>query len=241
MSPTDRAFRFGMSVFETVAIRRGAPLFLGEHIALLTETVHDLGGAVPACLPETVREVCRDAEDGVVRIYVTAGEGDFGAPFRGTVYLLREAMPLGVSTDAKVVTSSAIHLPAPGGRKSGNYWANADAVAQARRQGADDALLFDPCGQLVGAATANVFLRIDGIWHTPPVESGARRGVVRQWILETFGALESPLVGEALASADAVLLTNSRIGVRPVGEVDGRPLTTCRTFSEVYRETILGS
>ncbi len=230
-----------MSVFETIAIRREVPLFLDAHLALLKETLRDLGGSVPACLSQAVRDVCKGSEDGVVRVYVTAGEGDFGATFQGAVYLLREAMPLGIASDAKVVTSAAMHLPAPGGRKSGNYWANADAAVQARRHGADDALLFDVCGQLVGAATANVFLRIDGHWQTPPRESGTRRGVVRGWVLERFGALESPLGNEAVAAADAAFLTNSRIGVRPVAVLDGRPLAICRTFSEVYCEDILGS
>lgn len=238
--PSDRGFRYGMSVFETLAIHRGRALFLAEHCALLGESVAALGGRVEPWLPDIVRMLAAALPDGVLRLYVTAGPGGLTDPFRGETYLLHEEMPLASSDPARVAACVAIHMPPPGGRKSGNYWANADAVAWARSQGLDDALLLNPCGHLVGAGTANVFLRIGGEWQTPCRDVGARAGVVRQWVLETFGATEAFLETAALAACDAAFLTNSRIGIRPVAEIDGRPLEVCHTFSERYREVVLG-
>jgi branched-subunit amino acid aminotransferase/4-amino-4-deoxychorismate lyase len=77
---------------------------------------------------------------------------------------------------------------------------------------------------LVGAAMANVFLQIDGKWVTPALETGARDGVVRSWVLSHFGANEEILESRDVARCSAAFLTNSRIGIRSVRELDGRSL-----------------
>jgi branched-subunit amino acid aminotransferase/4-amino-4-deoxychorismate lyase len=131
-------------------------------------------------------------------------------------------------------------MPRPGGWKTGNYWQNIDALAAARRTGCDDALLFNPAGMLVSASMANVFLRIDGTWTTPALETGARDGVVREWTLAMLDASESIHSPDALACCTSAFLTNSRMGIRTIAELDGRPLIDAsaeiqqRYFDEVF-------
>ncbi|MGH8046983.1 MAG: hypothetical protein ACREKL_07030, partial [Chthoniobacterales bacterium] len=45
---TDRGFRYGMSVFETIAIRESAPLLLDAHLARLTESATAAGFNPPS-------------------------------------------------------------------------------------------------------------------------------------------------------------------------------------------------
>ena len=71
---------------------------------------------------------------------------------------------------------------------------------------------------------ANVFLKIDGAWITPALETGARDGAVRAWVLGCLGASEGILESRDVARCSAAFLTNSRIGIRSVRELDGRPL-----------------
>ena len=82
---------------------------------------------------------------------------------------------------------------------------------------------------LVGAAMANVFLQLDGTWVTPALETGARDGAVRSWVMGRLGAGEGILDSRDLARCSAAFLTNSRVGVRSVRELDGRPLLELAT------------
>ncbi len=235
----DRGFRYGMSVFETVAIHRGRAIFLEEHLERLERAVRKMGGAsmgLPVGLPEL-------AGTGVVRLYATAGEGRPGDSFCGTVYAIFE--DCGVGTDfpaVRVASSYAPYLPRPGGWKTGNYWQNVDAIFAAREMGVEDVLLFNPAGCLVCASMGNVFLEVDGLWKTPAPGSGARDGVVREWVLGQFPVEETLLGPDDVAHCTACFLTNSRVGVREVCEVDGRALRTdVAALQRLYREHVLRS
>lgn len=217
----DRGFRYGMSVFETVAVVAGRPLLFGGHLERLRLAAGTCGLDLPP-LPEF--DFSR-LWTGVLRFYVTAGAGAPGDAFEGNVYALFEQAEAGWNLSAlRVMSCAAPYLPRPGGWKSGNYWQNIEAMGLARRTGCDEALLFNPAGMLVGAAMANVFLQIDGKWITPALETGARDGAVRSWVLNRFSADEGILESRDVARCSAAFLTNSRIGIRSVRELDGRPL-----------------
>lgn len=233
----DRGFRYGMSVFETVAIRRGRAVFLDEHLDRLARAASSLGwgGAVPG-IPH-----CGGDATGVVRVYVTAGPGHPGDAFCGPAYGLFEECEVGAEFPAlRLASSPAPYLPRPGGWKTGNYWQNVDALASARDAGAEDVLLFNPSGALVCAGMANVFLEVGGVWKTPALETGARDGVVRAWVDSQMPVEETLLAADDVAQCTACFLTNSRVGVRAVSEIDGRPLATdVSMLQKKYREFFL--
>ena len=217
----DRGFRYGMSVFETITVAAGRPLLLGEHLERLRRAAGTCGLDLPP-LPEF--EFSR-LWTGMLRFYVTAGPGAPGDAFEGNVYALFDQAEVGWNLSAlRVISCAAPYLPRPGGWKSGNYWQNIEALGQAKRAACDEALLFNPAGMLVGAAMANVFLQINGKWVTPALETGARDGVVRSWVLSHFIANEEILESRDVARCSAAFITNSRIGIRSVRELDGRPL-----------------
>jgi branched-subunit amino acid aminotransferase/4-amino-4-deoxychorismate lyase len=210
-----------MSVFETITVAAGRPLFLGEHLERLRRAAGTCGLDLPP-LPEF--EFSR-LWTGLLRFYVTAGPGAPGDAYEGNVYALFDQAEVGWNLSAlRVISCAAPYLPRPGGWKSGNYWQNIEALGQAKRTACDEALLFNPAGMLVGAAMANVFLQIDGKWVTPALETGARDGAVRSWVLSHFIADEGILEIRDVARCSAAFLTNSRIGIRSVRELDGRPL-----------------
>ena len=222
----DRGFRYGMSVFETVAIYRGRAIFLEAHLERLTRasSAMEWGEVVVSGIPEYGVSA---QFTGVVRLYITAGVGSPGDSFCGSAYALFEECEVGAEFSAvRVASSLAPYLPRPGGWKTGNYWQNVDALTAARRMGADDALLFNPSGCLVCASMANVFLEIDGVWKTPAQETGARDGVVRDWVGQEMPVEEALIGPDDVAGCTACFLSNSRIGVRAVSEIDGRPLRT---------------
>lgn len=222
----DRGFRYGMSVFETIAISSGRSILADEHLQRLALATQSVGwGRI--VVPRLPLDLAEGGSTGVVRIYVTAGPGHPGDPFSGSVYALFEECDAGTEfSPVRIASSSAPYLPAAGGWKTGNYWQNVSAQLSAKSGGVDDVLLFNPSGALVCASMANVFLETGGIWKTPPVESGARDGVMRDWVIK-HSRVEQTLLGpDDVAGCTGCFLTNSRIGLRAVSEIDGRPLQT---------------
>ena len=85
--------------------------------------------------------------------------------------------------------------------------------------------MFDASGAVVSGIWSNVFVVSDGKLVTPLLEGAGVEGTIRRFILETVApALNIPvaikrLVLEEVLEADEVFLSNSLIGVRPVGLV----------------------
>ena len=241
VAPEDRAFRYGMSFFETVAVFSGRAIFLVEHLRRLHGAVASVDGHVAGDgLERAVAELAAGLENGVLRIYATAGSGAIGDRFSGGVYLLFEEAETGGGLGAtRAMVWGAPYVSRPGGWKTGNYWTNVDALMAAKGQGCDEAILCNVAGEVVSASMGNLFLCLDGRWVTPPLGSGARDGVVREWVMGRFGIKESVLdVGEA-GRCSAGFVTNSRVGIRVIGELDGRALRTEDEWTAIYREEVL--
>jgi branched-subunit amino acid aminotransferase/4-amino-4-deoxychorismate lyase len=241
ISAADRAVRYGMSLFETVAIFRGRPIMSRGHLDRLARAARELGWTSPH-LPDILPDAGQLASDGVLRVYLTAGPGAPGDPLGGSVFALFE--PCEVGTDfppLRAISIAAPVVPAPGGWKTGNYWQNIRALGLARSAGADEALVFNPAGALVGASMGNLFFEVEGEWMTPAREAGARDGVVREWVIGRLSVGEVLAGPDVLARATACFVTNSRVGIRPVCELDGRPLADdLRVLRRAYRDEVLG-
>lgn len=221
----DRGFRYGMSIFESFALRRGRVVFAAEHLVRLRQAARAAG----FFLPESFSLPSNGWEDGMGRIYVTAGDGSFLDPCKESrIFALFEKASFPTRKDRarglRVGLCRAPHGAVLGGWKTGNYWLHVQALIEARSQGLDENLLLNMGGGLVSAAMANVFFWRDGGWQTPALESGARDGVVRDWVRRRENVIESLFSPEDLTSVQACVLTNSRLGVMPVREIEGRLL-----------------
>ena len=104
------------------------------------------------------------------------------------------------------------------------------AFAEARRAGADEALLFDREGFLVEGARTNVVVRLaDDALVTPPLARGAQAGVAREILLERVPELrEGDVAADALDAAGEILAVNAVRGVRAIVALDGRPIADGR-------------
>jgi len=221
---SDRAFRYGMSLFETLRIRGGDAEFFDAHATRLLGACGERAFAIDERALAASALLLR-GKVGVARIYATAGDGAPAAPAEAVrVFVLFEPR-LPASTDACDLTfCDEPYRPLFGGLKTGNYWFNAEARAEAQRRGFDEAFLFNDLGELVSACMANVFLVHDGRLSTPARKTGARAGVIREWLIARRKVEERRLRREDAISADEIFLTSSWIGVLPVSTLEGRPL-----------------
>ncbi|HXF50382.1 MAG TPA: aminotransferase class IV [Dehalococcoidia bacterium] len=232
----DRGLLHGRGLFETFRAREGRVLALDRHYQRLREGCDALGVALPLTLREL--ETAIDAlarrlglDDARMRLTVTAG-AEGGAP--AILLTARQATDYPSSlyergASAVIASVRRNETSVLSRVKSLNCLDNVLAREEARRRGADEALLLNTSGRLAEGAFANLFVVLDGEIVTPPVDEGALPGVTRAVALDLARSLglrarEAPLEPAALARATEAFLTNAVAGVLPLTAVEGRPV-----------------
>lgn len=244
IDPAERGWTLADGCFETLRIVNGAAIRLEAHLDRLGRGLALLG--IPAPDPAAVApalagllEACGQ-RDGVARLQVSRG----AAARRGLLpetagpptVLLTLAPPADRPADPEARRAIIASLtrrnewsPLSQVKALANYPDALLALGEARRRGADEALLLNTRGDLACASVANLWLARGGTLLTPPLGAGATAGVVRAALLAAaprlgLRAAESPLLPADLWVADEALLTNSVRGVQSVVAVDGRPI-----------------
>lgn len=240
---TDRGFRYGMALFESIRVRRGRPLFVEEHLELLRAACADRAFPLPGRALAGVAPLLSGQPDGSARVYITAGDAAHftGAVSEPRILVLCEARPAPSSASCHLALIGDLFHPPFGGLKTANYWANIDALQRALGSGRDEALLFNENSELVSASTANVFVVRGAQVSTPAVACGARAGVTRRWVMEQVRVRECSLFLDDLEKADEIFLTNSWHGIRPAGSLEGRSLPSSAVserLAEAYEAAI---
>jgi branched-subunit amino acid aminotransferase/4-amino-4-deoxychorismate lyase len=212
---TDRAVRYGMSIFETIAVREGVPLFREEHLALLKENSHRLLGvdySVPS-LPELT-----SSDYGVLRIYLTAGDGSPVDPVKDprTFAIFESTAGASQPDSQKAYLYPEPVTPFARGQKTGNYWAQCAAQAAARAGDFDHALISNKDGLLLSAAFGNVFFVMNSDLCTPALTLDVRPGVLRSWVMQHHHVHEIEFPSDHLGEVEEIFMTNSRLGVMPL-------------------------
>jgi len=87
----------------------------------------------------------------------------------------------------------------------------------AEAQGGFDMLFFNERGELTEGGRSNVFVRLDGRWHTPPLSCGLLPGVQRAAMLAdpAWNAQETIITRAMLAQAEAIVVCNALRGAMP--------------------------
>jgi branched-chain amino acid aminotransferase len=198
---------------------------------------------------ETVRAYAEP--EAYVRLVVTRGEGALGVdpttchdPRVFCIVSDVHIYPEEKLAEGITLITASVRRPPPDVLdprvKSLNYLNNVLAKGEARRQGADEALLLNGSGLVAEAAVANVFAVIRGELLTPPMSDGALEGITRRTLLELAGTLGIPATERSLTrfdlfAADEVFLSGSGAGVVPVRSLDGREIGNGRP-GEVWRK-----
>ncbi len=240
ISVFDRGFLYGDSVYEVVRTSNGRPLDLGPHLERLAHSAdalhldapdrEQISAAVDAALQAAANP------ESYVRVIVTRGEGEIGLdPGLADVSRLivivrplkllperayREGIKLavvGVQRNSRRAMDPAV--------KSGNYLNNVMAVSEARRRGADEAVMCNAKGQVAEASSSNVFVVRNGKVRTPAVDVGILSGITRMRVIELargdgIEVEECVLTPADLYEADELFTTSSIRGIVPVAAVD---------------------
>jgi branched-chain amino acid aminotransferase len=246
----DHGVTVGDGAFETAKVDQGQVFAATRHARRLDRTLAGLG--LPAAdhgyLAEGVAAVLGagpQIEFGRGRYSVTGGAGPLGSdrddsPLTYIVTAGEQPRPP-ASASVAVVPWVRNERSAVAGLKTTSYAENVVALAYAKERGAIEAVFANTRGELCECTGSNIFVVLDGVALTPPVDSGLLPGITRGLVLE-WGAAggipvrEQTLPLEVLDVADEVFITSSTKDVLPVHAVDGRPLPAHRPLTTALRE-----
>ncbi|MEE8471400.1 MAG: aminotransferase class IV [Dehalococcoidia bacterium] len=242
ISPFDHGFLYGYGLFETMRAYSGHVFRLRKHLDRLARSAQLLDLATgtfdleKACY-DTLR--ANNLDEARIRLTVSIGEGESPPdpqPHPGPTVLIvaTRYTPLSDETYRSgfkaVVSSIRLNSQSPlSHMKSANYLNNLLARKEARATGADEALLLNERGLLCEGSTSNIFLVSKGNLVTPNEESGLLPGITREAVLELASHLgisvtQREVQPQELLQAQEAFLTNSLLGLMPLGDVDGKPL-----------------
>lgn len=224
----DRGLLLGEGLFETLLALDGEIRHLDEHLDRMA------GGCTVLGLPFDRAEaegLCRRIIPATgrvaLRLTLSGGSGGRGLdrPADLTPRLFaRVAAVAPVTTPARAIVSSVRRNEgSPASRlKTLSYIDSVLARTEAVAAGADEAVMLNNRGHLVCGAAANLFWVAGGRLFTPALDCGVLPGITRARLLAAQAVEEVAAGPEALERAEAVFLTNSLIGVRPVSRLGDR-------------------
>jgi branched-chain amino acid aminotransferase len=245
ISVLDHGLLYGDGLFEGIRIRAGRIFRLEQHLARLSLGARYLGLDLPFDR-EGQAKIVRDAvrafgqKEAYVRLLVTRGEGPLGVDpttcKKPTVVCIVAEIGL-YSAEQRAqglsMITSSYRRPSPDVQdvavKTLNYLGSALAKQEAKKHGADEALLLNQQGRVAEASVANVFVVRGRTLATPPALDGCLEGINRGAVLELarelgYSVSESSLGRRDLLAADEVFLTGSGAGVVGVRSLDGRAI-----------------
>lgn len=266
VSAFDRGFSYGDGLFETMRAYSGWVFALERHLERLRKGAVQIGIPFDEDVPRwrrvmdaLLRRNGLQAGDSSLRLTLSRGADMLGsllppepAP-SPTVLVVAKPLEEGISERQRLgISAIALRWGSPFnpfGVKSLNYFYNMLAMAQARQEGAQEALFVAPDGSVVEGTTSNVFSVLDGILTTPAEDSGLLPGITREVVIELarkegLTVRGAPVFLDELFSADEAFMTGSLKEVMPLTRIDGRTIgdgcvgPVTRLLQERYRGAV---
>lgn len=228
----DRGLLLGDGLFETLRYCGGRVRRVEAHERRLRASCAALDLACPLDrieLAPIIEQLVHRAglQDAAIRLTLTAGSGERGlarsasaAPSCLITAAPLAAPPATLSLGTSSMRRSGSSLAAR--HKTLSYIDNVMARREARRAGADMALLLDSGGHLSGADCANLFWVSKGRLFTPALDCAVLPGTARAAILAGLEVEQDRFGPDSLAAADCVFVTNALIGAVVIASVDGK-------------------
>ena len=230
-------FQYGQGLFETVRAFDGTPYFLEDHIRRLRRSWREL---FPTAAPdpdwrEVIRQVlwANELEHGPAMVKIVVARGERTAPPFDDTLLVRAARythrleRLGTDGLDLVLYREPRRTPIAS-HKTLNYLFEHLAGEWARCQGFQEAMILNPDGSVSETNSANLIALFDTNAVFPESEH-VLPGITADKTLPLLREMgysdkRQKLMPADLYRADAILLTNSLMGVVSANTLDGNPL-----------------
>jgi len=242
ISVRDHGLLYGDGIFEGMRAYDHRPFRLDRHLDRLQAGARSLRLALPggvagirAIVEETFKSF--DKGDAYGRLIITRGDGPLGVdpttcPEPRVICMVdritlfsdeKRRAGLTMITSSWRRPQSDVLDPRV---KSLNYLNSVLAKGEARRQGADEALVLNSSGHIAEASVANMFVVQGGELVTPPTTDGCLDGITRGTVLELAKQLGIPARVATLSRMDLfraheVFITGTGAGLARIASLDG--------------------
>jgi branched-subunit amino acid aminotransferase/4-amino-4-deoxychorismate lyase len=239
LTSSNRGFRYGDALFESIRLMNGEILYLEKHLARLERGMKYLGMAEHPDLNfhnlyliiRHLDQVNQLRGNGRIRLQVFRNDGGFYRPLHNEISYLVEAEPLALTRytlNEKGLRMDLFpevrkpHEPLSG-LKTSSALTYVLAQLYRKKNFLDDCFLLNASGRVAEAISSNVFVVHGGLLKTPPASEGGVQGVMREVLLDmcrdvlSLPVKESPLTSDDLLAADEIFLTDVINGIRWVG------------------------
>lgn len=252
---SDSAYLYGIGIFETLRAVGAIPLFFRHHDERLRRNARAIGLRVPlssTCLRSEIAKLLKKAghPKSTLRIVLSSNERNrprlviIAKPFKPyprRCYRKGARVVIAKTVQADTKKMAAI--------KTTSYLTKMLARREAKRRGADEAVLLNPEGCITEGASSNVFIVKKDRLFTPPLSEGLLPGTRRKVVLSLAKKLGIPICESVvrpadLFRADEIFITSSLKEIMPVGLVEGRtigksaPGPVTRKILAAYRKIV---
>lgn len=246
----DRGFQYGDGLFETIAVIKGRPIFLEQHLQRLTEGCSKLNIPKPDLnlLADEVYFVCKQAKQAVIKIIITRGTGGRGYRQPEVIQPTRviSLYPFPDYSNAYAELGIAMRFcamrlglnPTLVGIKHLNRLEQVMARAEWDDPDIQEGIMLDINNHVIEGTMTNLFY-VQGSTvftaslHTAGV-AGVTRAIIKNLIAEHgISLIEHDYGKEALLSADEIFVCNSIIGIWPVKQIGHAQFTVGKLTKQI--------
>ena len=261
ISFSNRAFRYGDSLFESIRFTNGKIMFLADHVKRMKLSMTTLRMNVPAeyTTANIEQQIFHLLEhnsikkEARIRLTVFRNEGGFYTPETNDISFLIESVPIettgyelnkkGLWVDIYAEIKKQINKTA--NLKTGSALLYVMAGITKTSLKLDDCLLVNENGQIIESINSNIFVIKNGTLYTSPIADGCIDGVMRKQILEIAAqnkilVFEQHLTVHTLTDSDEIFLTNAINGIQWVGQFKNKFYTNQKAvfFTEKLNELV---
>lgn len=238
ISANNRAFHFGDSLFESIRVCKGKPMFIPTHLFRLKEGMKllkydDNESLSPQNVEQQIQRlltVNNIDKGGRIRLTVYRNTGGHYNPEKSSCSFLLQATPI-PQNEYELNESGLIVDIYPdmckqkdplSSFKVGNGLLYIMTSLYAKEKNLDDCIIQDPKMGLLESSNSNLFVVSNGVLYTPPLDSGCLGGIMRMQIINLalqngIQVYETNISPQNLLVADEVFLTNAINGIKWVG------------------------
>lgn len=258
LKASDRSFRYGDGLFETMKVQNGRILLEEFHFKRLWSGMALLKMRIPISIThqqikESVLFLCEKnqcKEKARVRLSVTRGNGGLYDDEQQMQFII-EASPLEIDDEMNergllidIFPDARKSCDKFSNLKSANYLPYVMAACYAKESGLDDCLVLNTHDRICDTSIANVFWVKDGAIFTPPLSEGCVAGVMRRNILEKiktngYYVQEQVLIIDELFNAEEIFLSNAIFGIRWIGQFRDKSYSSALS-KIIYKELVQG-
>jgi len=96
------------------------------------------------------------------------------------------------------------------------------AMLSAKEKGGNEPIMINTDGNIACASTSSLFIVEGSNVITPPLSDGILDSISRRFLIRDYSAQQDSISPKRLHEADAVFLSNTIRGVRPITTIDGK-------------------